>query len=119
MNRRARQVEADTARIFGLLKEALVEIASREKEFKQIPLERRKEVCGQIFDRVRDSIRHPLARPFFDRRKQIMMHMLELYVEVEDINRKWKETVDVQYIRKMRVVEAELRRLQDEMKEGL
>ncbi len=119
MNRRTGQVEADTARIFGLLRETLEEIARREKEIKQISLERRKEVCGQIFDRVRDSIKHPLARPFFDRRKHIMMQMLELYVEVKDINRKWKETVDVQYIRKMRVVEAELRRLQDEMKEGI
>ncbi|HKG71962.1 MAG TPA: hypothetical protein VKA87_08685 [Nitrososphaeraceae archaeon] len=107
--------EADPSKMLRLVMQSLEEIRKRENEIDHGPLQRRKEICEQIFNQARDSFQNPSFRRIFDERKQLMMCSLELHVEREELIERQKETSDPERAQRLRDVERELRMLQAQM----
>src|SRR5687768_5157306 len=100
-----------------LVMQSLEEIRKREDEINHGPLQRRKEICEQIFNQARDSFQYPVLGRIFDERKQLMMRSLELHVEGDELIEREKQTSDPQRAQRLRDVERELRMLQAQMRE--
>lgn len=59
------------------LQEALNAISKREAEITNSSLERRKEICEEIFNNAADSLEKPEHRLFIQQRKQEVLRKLE------------------------------------------
>jgi hypothetical protein len=108
--------EADPSKMLRLVMQSLEEIRKREDEINHGPLQRRKQICEQIFNQAKDSFQNPVLRRIFEERKQLMMRSLELHVERDELIERQKETSSPQRAQRLRDVERELRMLQAQMR---
>ncbi len=112
--------ELDPRRLVRLLIETLQEINRRYEEMSHGSLERRKEICEQIYNKARDSFQNPAFRTILDEQKKLMLLSLEFRVQREQILEKIRiEGGDPQLIKRLDEVERELRRLQGQMDEKI